>query len=145
VQRAAVQSVSRILGSVRRSQRRLPRQGTAAAAREPRLERATRRQEQGRELGIRRAQGARSRREARARELGYTALGDYVRRRYLRDGLRATDIAAELGVYPTTVVADMDRDRTPRRPRGERVRRAAAARRAPPAQPNERQMAKSGE
>jgi hypothetical protein len=87
------------------------------------------RRRQGREIGVRRAEAFRARRERRARELGYEDLATYLRKRYGTDGARVKDLAAELGASLSSVVAEMDRVGIPRRPRGARTARAFAARR----------------
>jgi hypothetical protein len=109
----------------------LPAAGTAVMSRElarPQLMELRRRQ--GRELGRRRAESFRAERELRARALGYPDLATYLHQRYTADGARVEDLARELNVALSAVVAEMERAGIPRRPRGERTARVHAARRA---------------
>jgi hypothetical protein len=88
------------------------------------------RRRQGRELGRRRAEAFRARRELRATELGYRDLATYLRQRYTADGARVEDLARELDVALSAVVAEMDRAGIPRRPRGDGLRADTRQRRA---------------
>jgi hypothetical protein len=81
-------------------------------------------------VGKQRAEPFRARREARAQDLGYPNLATYLHQRYTLDGAHVADLARELGVALSSVVAEMDRSGVPRRPQGERTARAHAARRA---------------
>ena len=101
----------------------LPAAGTAVMSRELRrpqlLELRTR---QGRDLGVRRAEAFRARRERRARELGFPDLAAYLHQRYVVDGARVVDLARELGAALSAVIADMNRAGICRQP-GERIAR----------------------
>jgi ROS/MUCR transcriptional regulator protein len=94
-----------------------------AALRElpPEGERRASRTASGRAVGLRRAERARAEREARARELGAAGLEEHLRRRYLADGRGVAEIAAELAVAESTVIADMDRFGIARRPQEDRL------------------------
>src|SRR5918994_3956810 len=108
----------------------LPAVGTAVMSRElGRAELADLRSRQGRAMGQRRAEAFQTRREARARELGYRDLATYLHERYAVDGARVEDLARELGAALSAVVAAMDQAGIPRRSRGGRAARANASRR----------------
>jgi hypothetical protein len=109
----------------------LPAAGTAVMSRAlARAQLLELRRRQGRELGRRRAEAFRARRELRATELGYRDLATYLRQRYTADGARVEDLARELDVALSAVVAEMDRAGIPRRPRGDGLRADTRQRRA---------------
>ena len=84
-------------------------------------ERLASRTSRGRALGRRRAERARGARDARARDLGSPSLEQHLRDRYLTDGARVAEIAAELHVAEITVIGDMERLGIARRPQDERL------------------------
>jgi hypothetical protein len=97
------------------------------------LERHRRTVQQGSDLGRRRADRFRVRRDNRARALGYRDVEDLLRRRYVLDGATVAELALALGAAETTVISEMNRLGIPRRPLDHRLahgRQALAAERA---------------
>ena len=100
----------------------LPAMGTAAHASAAFVgERAASARRSGERLGAREAERNLQRRARRAVERGFDDLETYLRSRYVQQHARVADIAADLGVAETTVVADLERAGISRRPREERL------------------------